>query len=181
MKKTVSAQTVSITEQKKLEQQAREEVVRSADIIICTLNYSGNAVLDCLTEEKNNGKCPISAIIIDEVNIDASTNDENNFLFHFFFIFKAAQCLEVDFLIPLRFGCTKFIQVGDPEQLPATVLAKRASSYGLGQSFFERIYQGFRFSDKNPIKMLYVQYRMHEAICRFPSKTFYKGKLKTDE
>ena len=84
-------------------------------------------------------------------------------------------------MIPLRFGCNKFIQVGDPEQLPATVLSKLAQDCNLGQSLFERIYQKFRFENNNPIKMLYLQYRMHSEICLFPSNNFYRGKLKTNE
>lgn len=73
------------------------------------------------------------------------------------------------------------IQVGDPEQLPATVLSKIGQDHGFAQSLFERIYQRFRFIDKNPIRMLYVQYRMHPDICTFPSKNFYRGKLLTDK
>lgn len=85
-------------------------------------------------------------------------------------------------LIPLRFGCDKIIQVGDPEQLPATVLSKLCQDKGFAMSMFERIYQRFRFngSSKNPIRMLYVQYRMHPEICLFPSQNFYRGRLTTN-
>ena len=54
-------------ERKKLEAQAKEKVLREADIIISTLNFSGNSLLDCLTPEKNNGNSLINVIIIDEV------------------------------------------------------------------------------------------------------------------
>ena len=148
---------MTATDRKKLDQQAKEEVLKEADVIICTLNFSGNSILDCLLPERNNGQPLITTVIIDE----------------------AAQCLEVDFLIPLRFSCNKIIQVGDPEQLPATILSKKAQENGLYMSFFERIYERFRFNDKNPIKMLYVQYRMHPDICIFPSKNFYREKLIT--
>ena len=77
-------------------------------------------ICSCLCGEKNENKSLINAIIIDEVKI--------NFQIFKFLLkkknFKASQCLEVDCLIPLRFGCNKFILVGDPEQLPATVLSK---------------------------------------------------------
>lgn len=42
-------------------------VLKEADIVVCTLNFSGNSVLDCLTMEKNNGQSLINTIIIDEV------------------------------------------------------------------------------------------------------------------
>jgi senataxin len=80
----------------------KEIVLKEASIIISTLSFSGNPILDCLGSERNEGKPAINAILIDE----------------------ASQCLEVDCLIPLRFGCNKLILVGDPEQLPATVLSK---------------------------------------------------------
>lgn len=136
---------------------SKEKVLRDADIIICTLNYSGNSILDCLTMEKNQGVSLIDVVIIDE----------------------AAQCLEVDFLIPMRFQCNKVIQVGDPEQLPATVLSTRAQDFKFQKSFFERIYYNFFFEEKNPIRMLYIQYRMHPEICSFPSLHFYRGRLLT--
>lgn len=96
---------------------------------------------------------------------------------------KAAQCLELESLIPLRFGCNKIIQVGDPEQLPATVLSKLAQDMNFGMSLFERVYQRFRFGsvELNPIKMLMIQYRMHPDICSFPSNNFYRGRLQTNK
>ena len=66
--------------------------------------------------EKNKGCTAIDVIIIDEVIFD-------QFNSHFLFKIlkdapkKASQCLEVDFLIPMRFSCNKVIQVGDPEQV----------------------------------------------------------------
>ncbi|RNA26767.1 putative helicase senataxin [Brachionus plicatilis] len=148
---------ISYGDRKKLEAQAKEKVLKEADIIISTLNFSGNSLMDCLTAEKNNGNSLVSVVIIDE----------------------AAQCLEVESLIPLRFGCDRIIQVGDPEQLPATVLSRIGQERGLAMSLFERVYQRFRYMDKSPIRMLYVQYRMHPDICHFPSHNFYKNKLKT--
>jgi hypothetical protein len=44
-------------------------VLREADIIISTLNYSGNQIMDCLTVEKNGGNCIVNIIIVDEVKI----------------------------------------------------------------------------------------------------------------
>ena len=80
---------------------------------------SRNKILNCLCGEKNENKSLIDAIIIDEVKLIQF------FIFYLNKIdFKASQCLEVDCLIPLRFGCKKIILVGDPEQLPATVISK---------------------------------------------------------
>jgi senataxin len=40
------------------------------------------------------------------------------------FIFQATQAIELETLIPLQYGVTKLILVGDPEQLPPTVLSQ---------------------------------------------------------
>lgn len=54
-------------ERRNIEKQAKEEVIKEADIIICTLNFSGNQLFECLTCEKNEGRSVLNAIIIDEV------------------------------------------------------------------------------------------------------------------
>jgi len=47
-------------------------------------------------------------------------------LFHlkWLLLWQACQCTEMDNLIPLQYGATKLVLVGDPEQLPPTVLSK---------------------------------------------------------
>ena len=94
---------------------------------------------------------------------------------------KASQSIELDTLIPLRFGCHRIIQVGDPEQLPATVLSTLAQQKGFAQSLFERTYRRFGLGETSPIKMLQEQFRMHPEICSFPSKNFYNNKLVTSK
>lgn len=72
--------------------------------------------------------------------------------------------------------CVQVYLVGDPIQLPATVISKRAVSYGYDVSLFKRLQQaGY------PVQVLDTQYRMHPAICRFPSNQFYAGGVKTGE
>lgn len=44
---------------------------------------------------------------------------------------QACQAIELDTLIPLRLGCRKLLLVGDPKQLPATVLSKVRLSISL--------------------------------------------------
>ncbi|CAF4353330.1 unnamed protein product, partial [Adineta steineri] len=82
---------------------------------------------------------------------------------------------------PLRLGMNRIVLVGDPEQLPATILSRRALEAGLNQSLFERLYKLFKYDLNNPIRMLNVQYRMHDDICKFPSMHIYRSKLKTDK
>lgn len=66
----------------------------------------------------------------------------------------------------------KLVLAGDPRQLPPTVLDASAAAEGLASTLFERL------SERPAITaMLLVQYRMHEALMRFPSESMYEGKL----
>uniref|UniRef100_A0A0E0KQM0 Helicase ATP-binding domain-containing protein n=1 Tax=Oryza punctata TaxID=4537 RepID=A0A0E0KQM0_ORYPU len=66
--------------------------------------------------------------------------------------------------------------VGDPVQLPATVISSTAQKLGYGTSLFKR-FQAAGF----PVQMLKIQYRMHPEISIFPSKEFYEGVLEDGE
>jgi hypothetical protein len=67
LKKSSNFKDMSGSDRKKLEIESKELVLKEADIIICTLNFSGNQILDCLTAERNKGRPLISLVIIDEV------------------------------------------------------------------------------------------------------------------
>ena len=52
---------------------------------------------------------------------------------------EACQAVELSTLIPLRYGCRKCILVGDPQQLPPTILSKQAAKFMYDQSLFQRL------------------------------------------
>ncbi|KAK6459252.1 DEAD-box type RNA helicase [Scheffersomyces xylosifermentans] len=87
---------------------------------------------------------------------------------------EACQCVELSAIIPLRYGCKKCIMVGDPNQLPPTVLSQAAASYNYEQSLFVRMQK----ANPNSVYLLDVQYRMHPSISEFPSTQFYNSRLK---
>lgn len=122
----------------------RLKLLRQSEIICCTLSGSGHDLLAKLD-------CKFENVIIDE----------------------ACQAVELSSLIPLKFGCRKCIMIGDPNQLPPTVLSKTAQDYCYEQSLFQRI-QKFNSAS---VVMLSVQYRMHKEIAFFPNNHFYEGKL----
>jgi hypothetical protein len=66
--------------------------------------------------------------------------------------------------------------VGDPVQLPATVISSTALEQGYDVSMFKRLQ-----ASGYPVNVLDVQYRMHPAISLFPSQEFYQGRLKDGE
>ncbi|KAF4756403.1 hypothetical protein FOZ62_026987, partial [Perkinsus olseni] len=121
--------------------------LRGADVLFGTLNSYGSA---SVTRNLPVGRAEVC--LIDE----------------------AAQAHEVASLIPLRFDPQRLILVGDPQQLPATVLSMRASmEYNLERSLFQKLQEA---SWPHHV-MLTTQYRMHPAIAAFPSKHFYQGAL----
>lgn len=118
-------------------------ILAESDIICSTLSGSAHDVLSSLGVRFN-------TVIIDE----------------------ACQCTELSSIIPLRYGGKRCIMVGDPNQLPPTVISGAASNYKYNQSLFVRMEKNYK------PHLLNVQYRMHPLISRFPSLEFYNSRLK---
>lgn len=103
--------------------------------------------------------------------------------FPFVVIDEATQATELATLIPLVHHCNQLTLIGDPEQLSPTILHGEGGKVTMSgdipcisqlkTTLFHRL-QG-----KVPFHFLNEQYRMHPAICEFPSAKFYSGKLKT--
>lgn len=53
---------------------------------------------------------------------------------------EAAQAVELSTLIPLQYKCKRCILVGDPNQLPATVMSQESQAYKYQQSLMERFF-----------------------------------------
>ncbi|KAF9242609.1 SEN1 N terminal-domain-containing protein [Melanogaster broomeanus] len=93
--------------------------------------------------------------------------------FEMVIIDEAAQAIELTSLIPLKFHTPKCIMVGDPQQLPPTVLSQEACKFQYNQSLFVRL-QKHR---PDAVHLLSIQYRMHPEISQLPSRLFYQGRL----
>ncbi|KAK1323850.1 putative helicase MAGATAMA 3 [Acorus calamus] len=127
--------------------QIRASIVDEAAIVFATLSFSGSTVFNRMNRV-------FDVVIIDE----------------------AAQAVEPATLIPLAHGCKQVFLVGDPVQLPATVISSTAEKLGYGKSLFKRFQEaGY------PVQMLTTQYRMHPEIRFFPSKEFYSESLEDGE
>ncbi|NWU99721.1 SMBP2 protein, partial [Upupa epops] len=86
---------------------------------------------------------------------------------------ECAQALEASCWIPLL-RAPKCILAGDHKQLPPTVISHRAAAQGLSLSLMERLTQRY---EAEAVRMLTVQYRMHQAIMRWASQEMYGGRL----
>ena len=122
----------------------QQEILDGAHVMCATLSGSGHEMFQGLNIE-------FETVIIDE----------------------AAQSIELSALIPLKYGCSKCILVGDPKQLPPTVLSREAARFQYEQSLFVRM----QANSPNDVHLLNTQYRMHPEISLFPSNAFYDAKL----
>lgn len=120
------------------------QILADADVICATLSGSGHDLMASIAVD-------FETVIIDE----------------------ACQTTELSALIPLKYGCTRCVMVGDPNQLPPTVLSTEAVSYAYNESLFVRMQR----NSPNSVRLLAIQYRMHSSISRFPSLRFYNGNL----
>ncbi|XP_077261101.1 putative helicase senataxin isoform X2 [Temnothorax americanus] len=137
----------------KYKRMSENVIITGANVIACTLS-------SCYTNQMESifggHKERISVCIVDE----------------------ATQSCEAETLIPLMLGVNTLVLVGDPNQLPATILSQRAKKLGLDQSLFSRMQNVFESQPNSPIIMLDTQYRMDYAISYWPNRHFYSGKLK---
>ncbi|KAG8447592.1 hypothetical protein GDO86_014918 [Hymenochirus boettgeri] len=147
----------SLKEFRRRPQELQRNIILESHVICCTLSTSGGILLESAFRQL--GQEPFSCVIVDE----------------------AGQSCEVETLIPLLHRCSKLVLVGDPEQLPPTVISMKAEDLGYGQSLMSRLCRHLESPGlKSPVLQLTVQYRMHPDICFFPSYFFYKRILKTD-
>jgi len=121
----------------------RNHLLSTANVIFCTLISSGGAILK--------STLPINDLIVDE----------------------AGAATEPSLYIPFHLKPTRLLAVGDPAQLPPTVLSRRASDLGLARSLLDRLMHGCGYT----YAMLDVQYRMNPVIASFPAFHFYNSKV----
>ncbi|KAF6328092.1 senataxin [Rhinolophus ferrumequinum] len=143
-------------------QKTQNIIILESHVICCTLSTSGGLLLE--SAFRGQGGVPFSCVIVDE----------------------AGQSCEVETLTPLIHRCNKLVLVGDPKQLPPTVISLKAQEYGYDQSMMARFYKLLEdnvernMSGRLPVVQLSIQYRMHPDICLFPSTYIYNKSLKTD-
>ncbi|KAG5358551.1 putative ATP-dependent helicase C29A10.10c [Yarrowia sp. B02] len=122
-----------------------KKILKETDVFSSTLSSSAS------TAVQNSGRS-FQTVIIDE----------------------AGQCTEPSVLIPLQYNCSKVIPVGDPKQLPPTVLSTPAGNFDYDKSMFVRMLK----AHPEAMHTLDTQYQMHPDISLFPRATFYDNILK---
>lgn len=123
-------------------------LLASADVVLTT---TSSAALASLSDAVSECGASFDIVLIDE----------------------ATQAVEPSALIPLRHGAAQLVLLGDPCQLPPTLLSADAAAAGYDASLFQRL-QG----SGHPVCLLDTQYRCHPTLSAFPSAYMYGGRLK---
>ena len=122
------------------------ELIKRAKVVFCTLSSAGQGALRSMTSP--------DILLVDE----------------------AGQSLEAELAVPFLLHPRSMVLVGDPKQLPATLLSFEAQRLGYGRSSMQRLMSP-ESSHPHPHVLLDTQYRMDPDISSFPNHRFYDGKL----
>jgi hypothetical protein len=123
-------------------------LLAGADLVFTTTSSAALASLEAFLAE---GGASFDCVVVDE----------------------ATQAVEPSTLIPLRHGASRVVLVGDPMQLPPTLLSPDAAAAGYGCSLFQRLQEA-----GHPVHLLDTQYRSHPVLSAFPSRYLYGGRLR---
>jgi hypothetical protein len=134
-------------ELRKREEEATAQVLRRADVVVCTCVGAVSWALRSLSGQGRG----FDTVVVDE----------------------AGQALEAACWLPLLRG-RRAVLAGDHKQLPPTVKSEDARREGLGHTLFERL--AAAYGDK-VVHTLTTQYRMHQDICSWASTAMYDGRL----
>ena len=131
--------------------QIAQEMLVSAQVVCCTLSTAGCGLMK---RQKNT----FDVLLVDE----------------------AGQCLEGEVLVPCCLNPKNLVLIGDPQQLPATIISVEVHKKKLGNSSMQRLMACVhtKGNNQNGYHLLSTQYRMHPDICSFPNSQFYQGRLK---
>jgi superfamily I DNA and/or RNA helicase len=134
--------------------------------------------LSRLRERATELELRINADLFASANVVASTLVSSNhrllggFRCGTLFIDEAAQALEAACWIAIR-KADRVVLAGDHCQLPPTIKCVEAARGGLERTLMEQVAR----EKPAAVSLLTIQYRMCEAIMRFPSRWFYGGQL----
>ncbi|KAG1457054.1 hypothetical protein G6F56_006696 [Rhizopus delemar] len=112
---------------------ARQKVFANAEVVCATLSGSGHDMLTAMG-------ATFETVIVDE----------------------AAQSIEMSSLIPLKFDTQRCILVGDPNQLPPTVMSTVAAKHDYQQSLFMRLEKSIG-KEVNLLSKLFYQSRLQDG------------------
>lgn len=150
-----------------------------------TLFTKASDLLQCYIEEIEQAAEPVEILLLQSSQIIFATlvSSGRKWLKKYMpyidelIIDEETQAVEPEVLIPFVYRPKKCLLVGDTRQLSATVLSRAAQNRDYDRSMMCRLMEVC----KQPHQMLSIQYRMHPAICEWPSNRNYHKRLITDK
>jgi hypothetical protein len=119
-----------------------------------------------------------SKVVFSTLNSAGSTMLTKNLKVHTLMLDEGGQTGEADFYIATNFpGVKRIVIVGDPKQLPATVIDVDCKAAGFGYSWLGKI----QSLHPEKVHLLDTQYRMDPQILVFPNRTFYDNRILSGE
>jgi AAA domain/Uncharacterized conserved protein (DUF2075) len=116
-----------------------------------------------------------SRVVFSTLNSAGSLVLRNNFPASIILLDEGGQCPEAEFHILTTYGPSveKLCVVGDPRQLPSTVIEPKCKIAGYGKSWLEKVH--LIYPEK--VHLLDTQYRMDPVILKFPNREFYQNRI----
>jgi len=130
-----------------------DSTIKQANVVLAT-NVGAASLLKKMSTESRDSDKVFDLVVIDE----------------------AAQAIEASCWIPILQG-RRLVLAGDHKQLPPTIKSIEAEKGLLGTTLFDRVVQ--LYGDR-VVKLLSIQYRMHQVINDWASKEMYEGRLVAD-
>ena len=122
----------------------------SARVVLCTLNSAGSHFLRKSVQDR----------------------------FELFVLDEAGQCPEAEFFIATTFpGVRRIVLLGDPKQLPATVLNHECQKAGYGESFLSHVLEFY----PEKVHLLELQYRSDPRILHLYNNLFYSAQIQSHD
>ena len=115
-------------------------------------------------------------VVFCTLNSSAAKPLRDNVEFKTLLLDEAGQCAEAEFYLATTFpSVQRIVVLGDPQQLPATVIDQQCEAAGYGVSWLKRIYDMHR----SKVHLLNTQYRMDPLILEFPNREFYENRIQS--
>ena len=110
-----------------------------------------------------------------------TTDVISSLMFNAAVIDECSQALEIACWLAL-IQSPKAVLAGDHLQLPPTIMSENAARKGLAFTLMERVISKSEEEDNHQkqdqvVRMLKIQYRMHQSIMHWSSTTFYENQL----
>jgi tetratricopeptide (TPR) repeat protein len=115
-----------------------------------------------------------SKVVFSTLNSAGSAALTRTLKVHTLMLDEGGQTPEADFYIATNFpGVKRIVVMGDPKQLPATVIDVDCKVAGFGDSWLGKI----QSLHPEKVHLLNTQYRMDPQILVFPNRTFYNDRI----